>query len=208
MDILAIRDDTVLSVRDDIGEFTDRFLASLDVKRSSRSTYRRRLGSFRSWWESEKISNPSRETILTYKSYLEGRKLSALTISAYLVTIQKFFEWLESVKVYPNIAKGIKGMKQPRGYRKEKKKKEKRLGEWKERRGCFRIRKCLECQQATGQVFYDDYRPGAPYAYYQCTRCGTRWYKCVEHGTFTALRVTDAQEGCECYQEQQPQVEV
>ena len=33
--------------------------------------------------------------------------------------MRKFFEWLESIKAYPNIAKGIKGPKRKRGFRKD-----------------------------------------------------------------------------------------
>jgi len=45
--------------------------------------------------------------------------LSSLTLSAYLVTVRKFFEWAEGMKFYPNIARGIKGAKRSRGFKKD-----------------------------------------------------------------------------------------
>ena len=57
--------------------------------------------------------------ILEYKKFLDSQGLAAYTITAYLVVVRKFFAWTESKKIYPNIAKTIKGMKNPKGFRKE-----------------------------------------------------------------------------------------
>lgn len=100
-------------------ELTARFLSALDVRPSSRRTYERGLRQFMSWLQRSGAQNPTRETILSYKAALEVQKLSALTISLYLVTVRKFFEWAESVKLYPNIARGVKGAKRSKGFRKD-----------------------------------------------------------------------------------------
>jgi integrase/recombinase XerC/integrase/recombinase XerD len=57
--------------------------------------------------------------ILTYKRHLETLGLAAYTITAYLVVVRRFFAWTESKKIYPNIAKTIKGKKRPTGFRKD-----------------------------------------------------------------------------------------
>lgn len=97
----------------------DRFLNSLDIKRNSKQTYKKGLRKFLLWLKSEKIENPRREDILAYKHYLEDQKLSSLTLSSYLVVVRRFFEWAESVKIYPNISKGVKGAKRSKGFRKD-----------------------------------------------------------------------------------------
>jgi ferredoxin len=46
-------------------------------------------------------------------------------------------------------------------------------------------RKCEVCKMITFQTYYDDYRSGKLYAYWQCEKCGTCFYKCPVHGTWT-----------------------
>lgn len=96
------------------------FLKSLDVRESSKQTYKRQLGEFLVWAKLKELLGPSREDIIAYKDYLQNTKeLSAFTVSGYLTAVKKFFEWLESMKIYPNIAKGVKGPKKRRGFRKD-----------------------------------------------------------------------------------------
>ena len=97
----------------------EHFLNSLDIKRSSKQTYEKGLRKFLLWLKSKEIQNPTREDILTYKGYLQTQGISSLTLSSYMVVVRKFFEWAEGMKLYPNIAKGIKGAKRVRGFRKE-----------------------------------------------------------------------------------------
>jgi integrase/recombinase XerD len=89
----------------------ERFIATQDVASASRSTYRNSLKQFFSWFIEQGIKNPSRETILAYKENLDTKGLRPFTRSSYLVAVRKFFEWAEGLKLYPNIAKGIKGAK-------------------------------------------------------------------------------------------------
>jgi integrase/recombinase XerC/integrase/recombinase XerD len=56
---------------------------------------------------------------LEYKQFLDSQGLAAYTITAYLVVVRRFFAWTESKKIYPNIAKTVKAMKKPQGFRKE-----------------------------------------------------------------------------------------
>lgn len=97
----------------------ERFIISQDVKPNSRETYRRGLRQFVKWAEDRRLYTPSREDLLEYKDSLAERGLSAFTVSGYLVTVRRFFEWAEASKLYPNIAKGIKGAKRAKNFRKD-----------------------------------------------------------------------------------------
>jgi integrase/recombinase XerD len=109
----------ILSTKHGLDKLILEFLLSLDLKQNSKKTYERQMRRFVQWILKTKISNPDREDILAYKGYLETQQLSSLTISGYIVAIRKFFEYLESIKFYPNIARGIKGMKRSKGFRKD-----------------------------------------------------------------------------------------
>lgn len=119
MESIPIKSETRLSLESELDNLKDRFLSSLDVKPNSRKTYERGLKQFFLWFKSQSVYTPSREDILAYKRYLESQKLSALTVSSYLVVCRKFFEYTEGIKFYPNIAKGIKGARRPKGFRKD-----------------------------------------------------------------------------------------
>ncbi|HVX00887.1 MAG TPA: tyrosine-type recombinase/integrase [Candidatus Babeliaceae bacterium] len=89
----------------------NRFIISQDIARVSRSTYKSSLRQFFNWFFEQNVKNPTRETILAYKESLDAKGLRPFTRSSYLVAVRKFFEWAEGLKIYPNIAKGIKGAK-------------------------------------------------------------------------------------------------
>ena len=97
------------------------FVASCDVKQSSRDLYNRTLSQFFKWVEEtgRQLSNMSRVDILEYKDHLTQEGLSALTIGSYIVSVRKFYEWAESEKLYPNIAKGIKTPRRIQAFKKQ-----------------------------------------------------------------------------------------
>jgi len=119
MNQLTVRTETAVRLDDSLNSLIDRFLLSQDIKENSKKTYRKGLKQFIGWITREGIQNPTRETILAYKGYLEAQGLSSLTLSSYLVAVRKFFEWAEGMKFYPNIARGIKGGKRAKGFRKD-----------------------------------------------------------------------------------------
>ena len=108
-----------IDVRDALERSVEDFLADTDIRENSRTTYRRALRSFLAYLLDQKEGQPTRETILAYKSEVAKRGLSALTINAYLVAVRRWFAWLESKKVYPNIARNIRGARRRRGFGKE-----------------------------------------------------------------------------------------
>lgn len=101
-------------------ESIKKFLASLDIRQSSKNTYERQLKEFFAWCKSADITSLSREDLLAYKVYLsKDRSLAAFTISGYLTAVRRYFEWLEAYQQHPNIARGIKGPSRKRGFRKD-----------------------------------------------------------------------------------------
>jgi len=105
--------------QDRLRSLAESFISSLDVKERSREAYRKALKGFLAWIEEKGYTTPTRAEILQYRQELEARGLSPLTISAYMVAVRRFFAYLESERIYPNVAKGIKGKKRPRGFLKE-----------------------------------------------------------------------------------------
>lgn len=96
------------------------FLDSLDVSEKSRSTYARSLRQFVSWMRDtgRHSFQLQREDILAYKDYLASSK-SAYTVTLYLTSVRKLYQYLESQRIYPDITRGIKGAKKPKGFRKD-----------------------------------------------------------------------------------------
>lgn len=97
------------------------FVASQDVKESSRGLYARTLSQFFLWVEATKrdLSTMTREDVLEYKDHLQTEGLSSLTIGSYIVAVRKFYEFAESCKLYPNIAKGVKTPKRKQQFKKQ-----------------------------------------------------------------------------------------
>lgn len=115
----AISNNSQLTTEGSLDSLADSFINAQDVSQSSRDTYRKALRSFTEWLKRERIHNPVREDILAYKAFLQAQGLSSLTLSGYMVVVRKFFEYLEAAIGYQNVAKGIKGAKRLRGFRKD-----------------------------------------------------------------------------------------
>ncbi len=98
----------------------DAFVNSQDVKPNSKALYKRTVKQFFNWLAVNglELKTLTRIEIIKYKEYLLEAGLSTLTIDSYLVAVRKFFEWAETNKYYPNVAKGIKGIRRKRDYRK------------------------------------------------------------------------------------------
>ena len=104
-------------------DLIDKFLKKEENTRdSSKQTYKRQLKNFFNWLDTEglldNMQTLQREDILRYRDGLKETK-STYTVSGYMTAVRKFFAYLESEKIYPNIAKDIKAGKKPRGYKKD-----------------------------------------------------------------------------------------
>lgn len=104
-----------LNIPDLIGPFLD----AQDIRPASKEIYRKGLERFLSWLSSSGIQQPDREAILKFKAFLQGLNLSANTINSYLVAVKRFFAYLEGSRLYPDIAKGVKGAKRSKGHLRE-----------------------------------------------------------------------------------------
>ena len=111
--------DASFEKRRELQAVIDKFLRSLDVKPNSIRTYARGLKQFAEWLNAQGDIPLTRESILAYKNYLHAKNVSALTISNYLVAVRRLFEFTEAEKIFPNIAKNIKGCKRARSFRKD-----------------------------------------------------------------------------------------
>lgn len=97
------------------------FIASQDVRESSRKLYTRTLSQYFVWMEETKkdLITLTRKDVLEYKDHLQEQSLSSLTISSYITAVRKFYEWAEGEKLYPNIAKGIKTPRRVQAFKKQ-----------------------------------------------------------------------------------------
>jgi integrase/recombinase XerD len=103
-----------------IAELLKKFMLSQDVKPSSRALYGRTLKQYFSWvaFTKREHSNITRADIIKYKEDLLEKGLSSLSVGSYLTVVRKFYEWTESNKHYPNVAKGVKTPKRKQAFRK------------------------------------------------------------------------------------------
>lgn len=97
------------------------FIASQDVRESSRKLYTRTLSQYFVWMEQEgkSLNALTRQDVLEYKDRLQEQSLSSLTISSYITAVRKFYEWAEGEKLYPNIAKGVKTPRRQQAFKKQ-----------------------------------------------------------------------------------------
>lgn len=102
-----------------IERLVNSFIDSLDVKDISKLAYKKGVAVFTLWLVNEGVKSPRREDVIKYKGYLQGEGLSSFTVSSYLVAVRRFFGYLESLGLYPNITQGVKSPKRARGFRKD-----------------------------------------------------------------------------------------
>ena len=104
-----------------IEDLVDSFIASQDVKLSSKNLYRRTLKQYFKWVNSKNylLSEIARPQILEYKDELLSSGRSSLTVGSYITSVRRFYEWTEANKYYPNIAKGIKTPRRKQQFKKQ-----------------------------------------------------------------------------------------
>lgn len=122
MDIVVRQAQDVATVNPQrIEELVDRFIASQDVKESSKLLYRRTLKQYFNWVDKKDylLSEIARPQILEYKEELLLSGMSSLTVGSYITSVRRFYEWTEANKFYPNVAKGIKTPKRKQQFKKQ-----------------------------------------------------------------------------------------
>lgn len=104
-----------------IKELVDSFIQAQDVKQTSKNLYRRTLKQYFAWVDEKNylLSEITRTQLLEYKEDLLSSGLSSLTVSSYITSVRRFYEWTEANKYYPNVAKGIKSPKRKQQFKKQ-----------------------------------------------------------------------------------------
>ena len=104
-----------------IEELVDSFIQAQDVKQTSKDLYRRTLKQYFAWVDEKGylLSEIARTQLLEYKGDLLSSGLSSLTVSSYITSVRRFYEWTEANKFYPNVAKGIKSPKRKQQFKKQ-----------------------------------------------------------------------------------------
>ena len=123
MEIVTVQSQAITDRKPALEALIKAFLTDQDISVSSRETYSRSLKQFISWLsetgKDSRLDLLQREDILAYKDYLAAQKKSSYTVTLYLTAVRKLYQWLESRKTYPDITRGIKGAKKPKGFRKD-----------------------------------------------------------------------------------------
>ena len=122
MDIVVRQAQDVATVSPQrIEELVDRFIASQDVKESSKLLYRRTLKQYFNWVDKKSylLSEIARPQLLEYKEELLNSNMSSLTVGSYITSVRRFYEWTEANIIYPNVAKGIKTPKRKQQFKKQ-----------------------------------------------------------------------------------------
>lgn len=96
------------------------FLNSQDISSKSRQTYSWALVRYFDWLRrtGRMLNGLTPADIVGYKSYLLGRNLSPLTVSAYMSALRQFYGWTEVSLFYPNIARSVKAPRTKKGFMK------------------------------------------------------------------------------------------
>jgi len=102
-------------------EIVAQFLSAQDVKQNSRNLYGRTLKQYFTWINTRgyALAEIARAEIIQYKEDLLASGLSSLSVSSYITSVRKFYEWAETKKYYPNVARGVKGAKRKQQFRKQ-----------------------------------------------------------------------------------------
>ena len=121
MELITTKQEITIVTPQRIEELVDSFINSQDVKQSSKLLYRRTLKQYFNWVNNKAylLSEIARPQLLEYKEELLLSGMSSLTVSSYITSVRRFYEWTEANKFYPNVAKGIKSPKRKQQFKKQ-----------------------------------------------------------------------------------------
>lgn len=119
-EIVKSEQNIAITIMQKIDELVDTFINSQDVKESSKQLYRRTLRQYFNWIYKNgySLNEITRQHVLEYKNELLNKGKSSLTVGSYITVVRKFYEWTESNKIYPNVAKGVKSPTRIQAFRK------------------------------------------------------------------------------------------
>jgi integrase/recombinase XerC/integrase/recombinase XerD len=120
MQMQRIETAEVMAMAPSLDKWVNQFINDQDVKSNSADLYRRTLKQYFKWVALQGISllETERLHIIQYKADLLKDGKSSLTVGAYITSVRLFYEWAETKKYYPNIAKGVKTPKRAQQFKK------------------------------------------------------------------------------------------
>ena len=92
------------------------WLVYLDIAPRSQVSYKNALMRFLRWLSERRITQPTRETILQFKLWMDEANLKPFTRAHYFVVVRRFFTWTELMGLYPNITLGVKSIRRTTKY--------------------------------------------------------------------------------------------
>ena len=99
-------------------ELADKFINYLDISEISVKSYVSGIKKFLRYLSDNKISTPTRDTIVEFKKTL-SEKYTAKTTACYLSSVKRFFSWLEAEGIFKDVAKGVKAPKLTHEHRRD-----------------------------------------------------------------------------------------
>jgi integrase/recombinase XerD len=101
-------------------DLLEAFIASQDVRHSSKGLYKRTLRLFFAWVERQgyELRDVARPHLIEYKEQLLKAGLSTLSVGSYISSVRLFYEWTEANRYYPNVARGIRAPRRVQEIRK------------------------------------------------------------------------------------------
>lgn len=79
-----------------------------DVQPATQKTYDKAVKSFVGHLKSNGIAQPQREDVISYREWLLADAYKVSSVRLYVTIVKKFFRWLSSRSIYPNVADGVK----------------------------------------------------------------------------------------------------
>ena len=107
-----------LSNENDSSALFESFIEYLDIGEQSNATYTAAMRQFFRWIQENGIQQPDRSDIIRYRNQLREEKKPA-TVQLYMTALRVFFSWTEDERLYPNVARHIKGAKIDRQHKKD-----------------------------------------------------------------------------------------
>ena len=110
MQALTITGNTALVSGELNAGLFERWTAFIDASPKTVETYSKNIRRFLAYLQSNGITQPQRDDILSYRDYLKAH-YKPTTVQGYLAAVKLFFQWTEQEGLYPNVAQRIKGAK-------------------------------------------------------------------------------------------------
>lgn len=89
------------------------WISFCDVQAATQKTYDKAIQSFLAYLKDNAIERPTREDVIAYREFLINGGYKVSTVRLYMTIAKKFFRWLASQCLYPNVADGVKLPKLP-----------------------------------------------------------------------------------------------